>query len=299
MLKLYQYAMGLAAIVLAVLCVQQRKQIEAMPPAAPRVAKPVPRPMTHAEPVSLAPAPAVAPAPVAVAATSEGDDAESAAMDIVSDLLTNRKHLDTIRAFSSPELDSLYAPLFRSLGLSPEDIDLFKDLVTARKVAQAELRIREQEAETEADLLEVQDQRTRAMAWFDQRMRDLLGPGLYEAVESYDKSLAERTMLIDYKQGLDNVGRGLSYEQEDRLIHIMYDQRKMSPSMDALFAAGASTFEGAGESDALVREFDAWHSLVVLKCQGILSKEQIAALDAQLATQSASLKYFFRSQELD
>lgn len=288
MLKLYQIVMGLAAIVLAALCIEQQSSAPAaIPLAAPALSDLSPvLTIVNSDDRS-------AKATVEATEPESGDDASKAA-DVVGDLLTNRKHLDTIRSFSSPELDSLYAPLFRSLGLSPDDIDLFKDLVTARKIAQAELRIREQEAETDAALLDLQDQRTRAMAWFDQRMRDLLGPGHFDTVEGYDKSLAERTMLFDYKQGLDNVGRGLSYEQEDRLIRVMFAQRKQSPALDALFSAGASTFAGAGESDAVVREFNAWRDLVLLKCNGILNDEQLKALDVQLAAQGRALEGFFK-----
>jgi hypothetical protein len=293
MLKIYQVVMAVAAVMLGALCLYQRLALPAHPSAPPYQSNVTIVNVDWHSPTSPLSAGGEAHSTTYQSnSTIVGLDWHAEAADIVTDLLTNRKRLDTIRAFSSPELDSLYAPLFRSLGLAPEDIDVFKDLITARRIAQAELRIREQNAETDAELLALQEQRTRAMDWFDERMREVLGTGDFESLEGYEKSLAERTMLFDYKQGLDNLGRGLTYEQEDRLIRLMYDERSSVTSLDALFSGGDSTFDD--ETDALVRDFDAWADRVLLKCAYLLDEDQLKALKAQLDAQQRALERFFK-----
>jgi hypothetical protein len=288
MLKAYQFIMAAAALVLGLLCIQQRRALSDLPAA------PLAKALTEAPLRAPAPAESAFPAPPPSPTMAGGEATQDRARmpDVVTELLNNPDNLETIRSFSSPELDSLYAPLFRSLGLSVEVIDQFKDLVTARKIAQAELRIRELEATGPEEQRLIQEQRARAMTWFEDRLRDLLGTGSYAMLEGYDKSLAERTMLFDYKQGLENVGAALSYEQEDVLIRLMYEERTASPTMDTLFSAGGSVLTEVASARDLVLEFDAWRDRVLVKSQGVLASNQFFALDQHLRAQSVALHQF-------
>lgn len=137
----------------------------------------------------------------------------------------------------------------------------------------------------EADRARLEQAMDRALREIDARILEFLGGDAYADYEGYEKSLPERTMIGTCRRTLENAGRALSYEQEDALIRMMYEERAGSPDLGELFESrGMPPAFSADESTAVLWKFDGWQRRVVARASNILGPEQMAAFEADLQT---------------
>ncbi|MFH0908057.1 MAG: hypothetical protein V1929_04785 [bacterium] len=291
MMRIYQVLMGCAAVALGLLCAWQRDQLRAsasrpharesmIAAARPSVPEPTVAPVQRPAVSNAIPVAKPAPAP-------EPDDI------LVGDMLDDPERLEQIRALASEEIDTLYAQLFRTMRMTPDEISRLKDMIIARKIVEIEASLRLGEARTSAERDRIAAQQKRGMAAVDAKMRDFLGAEGYAVYQGYGKSMPERAMLADYRQYLDNRGEALTYDQEDGLIRLMYDERTRSRVVEALFSRSDTvSMRALGKPGEILLEFDAWQNRVRAKAAPLLSAHQNAVFEEQLVYQRDALTNF-------
>jgi RNA polymerase sigma factor (sigma-70 family) len=170
------------------------------PPAAP--SEPAPPPTIATKVVTASPAPA--------AATKELDPLEDPAIRA------------KLRLLSKSHLDGIYAPLFKELGLTPEQLDSLKDLLVEKQMihSDAARAARTQGLERGDDLFRraiVDAQRD-----VDAQIRGLIGDQGYTAYADFETTFSKRMIVNRLNQTIGDT-EPLDDTQSAQLIKVLVE----------------------------------------------------------------------------
>jgi hypothetical protein len=124
-------------------------------------------------------------------------------------------------------LDPLYGPLFKELGLSPEQIQQFKELLLAQQMKGVE-----QAGALLGDITTEQDRAERAQMLADldrqneEAIKAFLGEEGYPQYQHYRETLGDRMQLNQFHLQLAGGEHPLDSEQQAQLLHIMNEERQ-------------------------------------------------------------------------
>lgn len=301
MRKTLNIALGVTVLVLALLCVGRHFQlamlraglagIQRLPRPAPAAEKPAPRSAPDARP-----APEPRPLPAAEAATNVPPQPAEVAEVRPLIRLKERPREEFLRMLNDPkrkmfmeaawtlELDQRYGPLFRYFEMTPEEMRYLKSLLLEKRskadTFSASLLAATDDAERRTAVQQKRDQASREL---DGRAREFLGTEAFEEYEGYERSLPERMMLHDFKVVADNAGSPLAYEQEDKLIRMMHEERAAVPELSELY-------ENEGEPVAvtrdrgleIIRAVNVWHDRVLMRARDLLDERQMYFFEGQV-----------------
>lgn len=124
-------------------------------------------------------------------------------------------------------LDPLYGPLFKELGLSPEQIQQFKELLLAQQMKGVE-----QAGALLGAVTTEQDRAERAQMLADldrqneEAIKAFLGEEGYPQYQHYRETLGDRMQLNQFHLQLAGGEHPLDSEQQAQLLHIMNEERQ-------------------------------------------------------------------------
>jgi hypothetical protein len=120
-------------------------------------------------------------------------------------------------------LDSRYSALFKSLGLSPEQLERFKDLLVEKRSSTSDVRsaAREQGLNTRKDRATYEKLVADAQAEIDASIRDTIGEAGFAKYENYEKTLPQRNTVNQLEQRLSYSSTPLSSQQAEQLVAIL------------------------------------------------------------------------------
>lgn len=248
------------------------------PPASPA------RPVTS--PRAPAAVPADAPAtnsPAVPAPRRRGRIREHNPDDVLA-WVRDPKRKTYMEAAWTLNMDTVYGPLFRCFEMTPDELAYFRSLLVESWSQNEEFGARFLSAGDDAPAQAgvVRDQQA-ARKELDGRILEFLGADAFAEYEGYVKSLPERMQLAGYRQALANTGDPLSYEQEDQLIRLMYDERQNFPLLRDITSEGRMTYGGERPRvENVLREFEQWRARVLFRTGGLLRGDQQALFDDYL-----------------
>lgn len=281
------------AIALAGLCLARQRELSALRAglaelrgrqAAARPLAQSPKPVLPEAP----PAGAAAPAPVVTNAPAPAAPkpirVKSRPREEFLRMLNDPKRKEFMEAAWTLELDQRYGPLLRYYELTPEEMGYFRSLLLEKRSradgGTTRLLAAGDDAAQRAAAQEARDQTLREV---DGRLRDFLGGGAFEEYGGYEKSLPERMMLHDFKIVLDNSGDRLGYEQEDKLIRLMYEERAAVPDLSELYEnEGRPAAIGSDRGLEIIRAVNVWRDRVLLRAGDLLDKRQMYFFEGQV-----------------
>jgi len=197
------------------------------------------------------------------------------------------------------ETDHAYASLFRGLELPPEKLEQLKLLLLEKRAIETDFLVQKLEAGQDGDTLRVQIQEDQEIALADQQIRDLIGLDGYVDLQEYEKSIHERTMLLELNRSLQNVQIGLTHEQEDDLIDIMYGERAGLPILHAIFEG--DVFPGSMTEDQIAqatKESRQWHDRVLNRTSIVLTEKQRRLFQDHMAFQRDAFEVGLQEADL-
>jgi hypothetical protein len=174
-------------------------------------------------------------------------------------------------------LDGVYAPLFKALNLSPQQLDQFKNLMVQRQQAAMDAiqAAREQGINPRSDPAAFQQAVAQAQATVDSQIQAALGDSGYAQYQQYQATLPQRSTVNQLEQSLSYTATPLTDDQASQLIQIL---AQASPSSGSSAAQGnpmAALFPGGGPMGGGGARIT---QQAVTLAQGVLSAPQVQAL---------------------
>ena len=195
-------------------------------------------------------------------------------------------------------LNTAYAPLFKTMALSADEMEKFKGMVLDQEMKNAERMLayaklaQDPVAQTNA-LSEI----ARDQAAFEDKLKTLLGDNRFAEYQDYNQSIGQRVAVDQFAQQLSGGATALTDEQGQQLLQIMGEEQRGMPGLynpddTAGIAEAASlqsmTDERMNELFGAMQEAD---QRVLQRSADVLTANQLEALasflTAELQSQSS------------
>ncbi|MFH0954388.1 MAG: hypothetical protein V1873_08670, partial [Verrucomicrobiota bacterium] len=199
-------------------------------------------------------------------------------------MLNNPKRKEFMEAVWTLELDQRYGPLLRFYEMTPEEMRYFRSLLLEKRSRADDGTTRVLAAgDDAAQRAAAQETRDQALREIDGRVREFLGGDAFEEYEGYERSLPERMMLHDFKVVADNAGSPLGYNQEDKLIRLMHEERAAVPELSELYEnEGRPAAIGGDRGLQIIRAVNVWRDRVLMRARGLLDERQMYFFEGQV-----------------
>ena len=185
-------------------------------------------------------------------------------------------------------LDGQYSALFRSLGLTPDQLDRFKDLLVEKQTAMMDVfaAAREQGINPRSDPQAYAKLLATAQAEVDGTIRSTIGETAFAKYDGYQQTLPQRSLVDQLEQRLSYSSTPLSAQQSEQMVAILAATTKKTtttttnrPMISPM--AGSSAFGGAVATASRITGATIDQSL------GVLAAPQVEALRQLQAEQQA------------
>ncbi len=164
-----------------------------------------------------------------VAAEADGKKKDGTAGEKFSEglaeMMESPEMRDTMRLqLESTLINPVFGNLFKELGLTEEDSEVFRNLLSDRLMVGVSSGMKMMSSNKE-ERESLKNQITQGEEEIDSMINDLLGKDGFEKYEGYKDTMGERMALSQFNQQLGMSGIGLTPEQNDKLVTAMYDER--------------------------------------------------------------------------
>jgi len=240
-------------------------------------------------PVADSSAPSVAngaPAPaISLAAAASSPAKKDGGMGgMLSKMMSNPEMRKAMEQQQRMMMDTMYAPLWKKLGLNPEQESQLKDLLvetqTAGMAHAGDLFDGTPEARQEASKKIAAENEQR-----QEKIKELLGDEKFEQYKGYQETMGERMMLTQFGKSAN-----ISDDQTEQLLGLMREEkRSVQLNHAADFSDPAKNMEmmtGSPEAmENLLRQQEEVNARVLERAGGFLSAEQVKQLGPAFKSQ--------------
>jgi hypothetical protein len=199
----------------------------------------------------------------------------------ISQMMQDPEARQVIRDQQRMMMDQLYAPLFKQIGLMPEEAEKLKDFLVDRQLNGAEQAssLFVGSATNRAETLKALN---AAQQEADEQVRQFLGESRYDLYKDYQQTLGERAQLNQLKQQMAGGENPLTDQQLEQLLVLMKEEK------ENVAAATGQPLPGTGHDEAnlqamfsgdqmenLVQAFGTVHQRTYQRASGMLSPDQL------------------------
>lgn len=120
-------------------------------------------------------------------------------------------------------LDSRYSALFKSLSLTPDQLETFKELLVEKRTAVQDIRsaAREEGISSRNDPETLRKLVADAQTEIDDAIRATVGEAAFAKYENYEKTLPQRNVVNQLEQRLSYSSTPLSTQQSEQMVAII------------------------------------------------------------------------------
>lgn len=184
------------------------------------------------------------------------------------------------------QIDARYADFFRTLDLSPDQLDSLRELMAERNVVNWEMRMRSAAAESDEERERLSAERGFQRDVLMEEIESLLGEEGAVALQDYNESLPYRGEVEALASSLSFTDTPLTERQSEALVQGL---RKVNDDFEyTVDLSGRRGLRGAGATPAEVETYfserERRDAMVLRSVASALSEEQLAAYaERQLA----------------
>lgn len=189
-------------------------------------------------------------------------------------------------------MDTMYGPLFKQLGLSPEETEKFKELLIDGQMKGVEgagaLFAGEREPAERIEAIKAMGEQQKQL---DEQLKTLLGEDRYAQYKDYQESMSERMALDQFQQQLAGGQNPLTEEQSGELFALMKEERKNAPSIfgnDPNAVPDPAQMEAMLSEEKMNKHFEQQEELnrrILERAKAVLNSEQLEALNNHQSSQ--------------
>jgi len=205
-------------------------------------------------------------------------------------MMDNPEFQKLVAAQQKGALDSRYAALFRSLNLSPQQLEQFKNLLVEKRTAIADVMsaARSQGLNGRENRDELRALVQDAQAEVDANIRSTIGEAAFAQYQNFEQTQAQRNVVSQLEQRLSYSGTPLTPQQSEELVQVLAanhaEQGNVPRAGGVRTPAGRIGFGGSGGAtitDAAIAQATA--VLAPTQVQALQSLQQEQQAQAQLA----------------
>jgi len=188
---------------------------------------------------------------------------------------------DTVRLqLESTLINPVFGNLFNELGLTEDDTEAFKNLLSERMMVGVSAGMKMMTANKE-ERAALKDQINQGEEEVDSMINDLLGEEGFKEYEAYKETIEERMALNQFNQQLGMSGAALTSDQNDQLVSIMYEERLAAEKSPDYFDAEDSD-PGDFNDEVIQKSLDQQERInkgTLSRAKKFLNAEQYEKLD--------------------
>ena len=125
-----------------------------------------------------------------------------------------------------PMIDKSYAQLFKQLNLTPEQSVGLKELLQNKMLVAADMGMSMLDGSLDAaKRAEMSKQVKTDTDAYDAQIKQFLGDDNYKAYQSYEKTLPDRMVAVEFSDQLASSATPMSWEQQQQLMEAMTEER--------------------------------------------------------------------------
>ncbi|MCF7686728.1 MAG: hypothetical protein K9N01_00370 [Cephaloticoccus sp.] len=203
-------------------------------------------------------------------------------------LMENPEFLRLMTLQQKARLDPRYAALFRQLGLTPDMLDKFKDLLVEKQSALIDLftAARSQGLDPRKDREAFRELATSAQNQIDESIRATLGDTAFATYQNYEKTLPYRNVTDQLETRLSYTPNPLTLQQKEQLLQVIATSAEPAgPNRQAATARAAGAGLGGNVGGGQVATLS---ETAVQRAAGILTPGQQSVLKQMQAEQTAA-----------
>ena len=208
-----------------------------------------------------------------------------ARMDNLATLLENPEFSKLWNSQERMGLDSRYSALFKSLNLSPADLDKFKSLLVEKQGAVMDVMsaAREQglDPRNPSDRAQITALLQSAQAQVDASIQQTLGATQYAQYQSYEQTLPQRNVVTQLAQSLSYTSSPLQDSQTEQLVNILAANSAQNQGEGGIFGGPGGPGGPFGNRMSTITDTE------IAQAQTVLTDTQVAALQQLQAQQQA------------
>lgn len=196
------------------------------------------------------------------------------------------------KAVMGPLLDKQYATLFQQLNLSPDQSAALKDLLEKKMFAGTDAGFSMMDNSLTADQrAELEKQVKSQTEDIENQIKQFLGDANYQAYQSYEKTIPDRTTVTQFNDQLAGTATALSSDQQQQLLQALGDVRANFKWTAALYnksSAANGDFTQMFTEDninQLAQQQEQFDQQVSSRAQQILTPDQFKAFQDYQNTQ--------------
>ena len=219
-----------------------------------------------------------------IAVTDEENKEKTAAEKFssgLSEMMESPEMQDTVRLqLESTLINPVFGNLFKELGLTEDDTEVFKNLLSERMMVGVSSGMKMMSADKE-ERAALKDQINQGEEEVDSMINDLLGEEGFKEYETYKDTMEERMALNQFNQQLGMSGAALTSDQNDQLVSAMYEERlnaKKSPDYFDMEDSDPSDFNDEAVRKSLSQQ-ERINKGTLSRAKKFLKAEQYEKLD--------------------
>ena len=205
--------------------------------------------------------------------------------DLLSKMLEDPGMKKMMRQQQVVMLDMMYGPLFKELGLSPEEIDKFKELLIDAQMGGIEgaglfLGGDADPAQREEAIKSMAERRQAD----EEQLKAFLGEERFAQYKEYQESLGERMALNQFEQQLSGGQNALTEGQSGQLLDIMKEESRGASSIfrnDPSALPDPAQLEAMFSEEKMTKHFEEQEELnrrILERAKAVLTPEQLESL---------------------
>ncbi len=182
-------------------------------------------------------------------------------------------------------MDSLYGPLCKQLGLTPEETEKFKELIGDNMMKSTEKAATLIGGLSSTNRAEMVTTLAAEQKNFDDQVRAFLGDARYAQYKEYQQTLGERTQLAQFRQQTAGSASALTDQQTEQLLAFMKEEKltvaaataQPVPGADQTQANLQAVLAGGEQSEKLIQTLELVNERVYARARDVLTPEQLEA----------------------
>jgi len=212
--------------------------------------------------------------------------------DMLAKMMADPAMKKMMRQQQAAAMEMMYGPLFKEIGLSPEDKEKFKELLLDRQMKAVEsggmfMKLQGEDGDKTAAMNDLASQQKE----FDAQMKTFLGDEGYAQYKDYSETMAERMAVNQLAQQLASGPNPINDEQSRQLLEIMKQEKKsVSPVFGEPGAdpANMSNWQAMLSEDRMndfFKQREEINQRVLERSKAVLTPEQLAAFATHQSNQ--------------
>jgi hypothetical protein len=227
------------------------------------------------------------------ATSSENKGAQKSGFgDMLAKMMADPAMKKMMRQQQAAAMDMMYGPLFKEIGLSPEDKEKFKELLLDRQMKAVEsggmlMKLQGEDTGKTAAMNDLAAQQKE----FDAQLKALLGDAPYAQYKDYSESMAERMAVNQISQQLASSPNPINDEQSRQLLEIMKQEKKSvtpmfgEPGADPANMSNWQSMLSEDRMNEFFKQREEVNQRVLERSKAVLTAEQLTAFATHQANQ--------------